>query len=130
MTIGSQLRDLYIEELEKTNGPLVPVTKKMEENEHVQMMLAEAHAAIEQKFTLAAFTILITNDDRAFLHAIHVYARALNGESIGGKPRPEQAHKKFLSQHNEYNILLGMKKFSANPKINADKGVTIDTLGV
>lgn len=126
MTIGSQLRDLYIAELEKGSGPIVPVTAKMLENEHMQMLVAEAHASIEQKFTLAAFTVEVDKEDKSWLYAIHVYARALKGESIGGVGRPDGAQRKFLKLHAAFLPLLENRKFSSNPKMNEAKGVTTD----
>jgi hypothetical protein len=127
MTIGTQLRDLYVVALESDFKPLVPVTDKMLENEHVQMMVSEAHAH-GGTFVLAAFTVVIDDEDKAWMVALHVYARALRGETVGGKPRPDAAQRRFLDRHREYTPLLASKKFSANPKLNEAKQVTITSI--
>lgn len=126
MTIGSQLRDLYIAGLEKnTNSPYVSINKEMQKNEHIQMMLAEAHASLDMQFTLAAFTVDVKKEPPD-IYALHIYARALKGETVGGKQRPEGAQRKFLKAHHAAVTLLATKKFSANPQMNDKTGITME----
>jgi hypothetical protein len=128
VTIGSQFRDIYIGALEKakTPGPEVHITEDMLKNENLMQVFQEA--VVEKKYEMAAFTVQQGADDKFYLYALHVYARALNGESIGGKPRPEQAHRKFLKAQGGWPDLLLARKFSANPKQNELKEVTLESL--
>jgi hypothetical protein len=129
ITIGSQLRDIYIGALEKNKrpGPEVEVTEDMLKNEHVMQLFQEA--AANSKHELAGFTLHQAEDEGKFyLYAIHVYARALNGESVGGKSRAEQAHRAFLKRQGPWPALLLARKFSANPKQNTFKETTLEKL--
>lgn len=119
MTIGSQLRDIYIKALERESGPVVEVTEEMLKNENVMLLVQEAHASPEATHTLAAFTVSI-KDGHTYLYAPHVYARALMGESIGSKKRPNAAHRKFLKKNEAGHKALLAKKFSANPLMNVN----------
>lgn len=126
MTIGSQLRDVYIQELEKVRvkGPVVEVTDDLQgKNEHLAALVSEAAASAERKATKDNFTVVV-NDDGAKLFALHVYARALAGETVGGKQRDAVSHEKFVKQHKEGYTALMAKAFSKDPKRNAEKDPT------
>lgn len=124
MTIGSQLRDIYIEALEdkSANSPIVGISDTMLEGSDIlRQMVTEAAGNKSRQTTKENFTVHAPEKGEPTMWAMHVYARALRGESKGGKQRAATLQQAFEKRHEAGLMSLQGRKFSKDPKRNVGK---------
>lgn len=125
MTIGSQLRDIYITKLEDKlqKSPVVLLDDKdIEASTIIQEMVTSAALEPTGEVVKDNFTIRVSTDGSPVqFFALHVFARALKGETTKSKQRDAVGQEKFVKRYAPYVTLLEAKKFSANPKLNEGK---------
>lgn len=123
MTIGSQLRDFYIERLEAKDvkNPIIELSEVDMHNELVAAMITSAAASEDGTFVESNFTVRVRNGEPTTFWGLHVFARTLKGETTKSKLRDAVAQEKLEKKFSPWVAALNTKKFSANPKLNEDK---------
>jgi hypothetical protein len=125
MTIGSQLRDIYITALEAKSqkSPIILLDDKdIEASPILKQMVSDAAVSNTGEVVNENFTVRVKgNGQPVEFFALHVFARALKGESTKSKQRASTLQEGFEKRYSFWYKLLMEKKFSPNPKLNEGK---------